>query len=94
MLARRTRIPVELMPIDPRARKLRTIDKAQQALALEGKLDYVYGYSFILTNLDVSTPANLVEVEHWYRPRTDIEALNKDAKHAAALRHYRRATAP
>jgi len=27
----------------------------------------VYGYSFILTNLDVSTPAKLVEVEHWYR---------------------------
>ena len=64
-----------------------TIDKAQQALALEGKLDYVYGYSFILTNLDVSTPANLVEVEHWYRHRTDIEALKKDAKHGAALRH-------
>ena len=75
------------MPIDPRARKLRTIDKAQQALALEGKLDHVYGYSFILTNLDVSTPAKLVETEHWYRHRTDIEALNKDAKHGAALRH-------
>jgi hypothetical protein len=29
----------------------------------------VYGYSFILTNLDVSTPAKLVEVEHWYRHR-------------------------
>jgi hypothetical protein len=86
-IARRTRIPVELMPTDPRARKLRTIDKAQLALALEGKLDHVYGYSFILTNLDVSTPAKLVEVEHWYRHRTDIEALNKDAKHGAALRH-------
>src|SRR5664280_902227 len=44
-------------------------------------------YSFILTNLDVSTPAKLVEVEHCYRHRTDIEALNKDAKHGAALRH-------
>ena len=86
-IARRTRIPVELMPTDPRARKLRTIDKAQQALALEGKLDHVLSYSFILTNLDVSTPAKLVEVEHWYRHRTDIEALNRDAKHGAALRH-------
>src|SRR5664279_2534921 len=57
-IARRTRIPVELMPTDPRARKLRTIDKAQQALAWEGKLDYVYGYSYILTNLDVSTRPN------------------------------------
>ena len=45
----------------------------------------LYGYSYILTNLDVSTPAKLVEVEH--RHRTDIEALNKDAKHGAALRH-------
>ena len=68
-IARRTRIPVGLMPTDPRARKLRTIDKAQQALALEGKLDHVLSYSFILTNLDVSTPAKLVEVEHWYRHR-------------------------
>jgi len=38
---------------DPRARKLRTIDDALKALALEGKIDDVYGYSFILTNLDV-----------------------------------------
>ena len=86
-IARRTRIPVELIPTDPRARKLRTIDKDQLALALEGKLDHVYGYSFILTNLDVSTPSKLVAVEHWYRHRTDIEALNRDAKNGAALRH-------
>ena len=32
-------------------------------------------------------PAKLVETEHWYRHRTDIEALNRDAKHGAALRH-------
>jgi hypothetical protein len=86
-IARRTRIPVELIPTDPRARKLRTIDKDQLALALEGKLNHVYGYSFILTNLDVGTPSKLVAVEHWYRHRTDIEALNRDAKHGAALRH-------
>src|SRR5664279_3905247 len=86
-LARRTRIPVELIPTDARARKLRTIDKEQHALALDGTLDHVYGYSFILTNLDVSTPAKLVETEHWYRHRTDIEALNRDAEHGAALRH-------
>jgi len=72
-IARRTRIPVESMPTDPRARKLRTIDKAQQALALEGTLDHVYGYSFILTNLDVSTPGQtrrnraLVPAPHRHR---------------------------
>jgi len=86
-IARRTRIPVQLIPSDGRARKLRTIDKTQLALALEVRLDHVYGYSFILTNLDVSTPTKLVQVEHWYRHRTDIEALNKDAKLGAALRH-------
>jgi hypothetical protein len=86
-IARRTRIPVELIPTDARARKLRTIDKDQLALALQDRLDHVYGYSFILTNLDVSTPTKLVQVEHWYRHRTDIEALNKDAKLGAALRH-------
>lgn len=93
-IARRTRIPVERIPTG-RARKRRTIPTEQLALALEGRLDAVFGYSFILTNLDLGdAPAasadhgeRLAEVEWWYRHRTDIEALNKDAKHGAALRH-------
>lgn len=85
-IARRTRIPVERIPTE-RARKRRTIPKDQLALALEGRIDHVYGYSFILTNLDVSTEEKLAEVEWWYRHRTDIEALNKDGKLGAALRH-------
>jgi hypothetical protein len=47
----------------------------------------VYGYSFILTNYDVSTPARAAAVEHWYRHRTEIENIFRDSKHAAALRH-------
>jgi hypothetical protein len=35
----------------------------------------VYAYSFILTNLDVSTPDQAVAVEHWYRHRTTIENI-------------------
>jgi hypothetical protein len=85
-IARRTRIPADRIPTE-RARKRRTIPKEQLTLALEGRLDYVFGYSFILTNLDVSSDEQLAEVEHWYRHRTDIEALNKDGKHGAALRH-------
>lgn len=85
-IARRTRIPTDKIPVG-RARKRRTIPKDQLALALIGKVEQVYGYSFILTNLDVSTPERLADVEWWYRHRTDIEALNKDAKHGAALRH-------
>jgi Transposase DDE domain group 1 len=85
-IARRTRIPVQKIPTE-RARKRRTIPKDQLALALEGRLEYVFGYSFILTNLDVSSEEALAEVEWWYRHRTDIEALNKDGKLGAALRH-------
>jgi len=85
-IARRTRIPAEQIPTE-RARKRRTIPKDQLALALDGRLDHVYGYSFILTNLDVTSDEKLAEVEWWYRHRTDIEALNKDAKLGAALRH-------
>jgi hypothetical protein len=47
----------------------------------------VYGYSFILTNHDVSTPARAAAVEHSYRHRTEIENIFRDAKHGAALRH-------
>jgi hypothetical protein len=85
-IARRTRIPVGHIPTE-RARKRRTIPNDQLVLALEGRLEYVFGYSFILTNLDVSTEEKLAEVEWWYRHRTDIEALNKDGKLGAALRH-------
>lgn len=56
-------------------------------MALEGRIDEVYGYSFILTNLDVSDEEDLAEVEWWYRHRTDIEELNRNAKHGSALRH-------
>ncbi|MDQ6740635.1 MAG: transposase [Actinomycetota bacterium] len=85
-IARRTRIPVDRIPT-ARARKRRTIPKDQLALALEGRIDEVYGYPFILTNLDVSEPEKLAEVEWWYRHRTDIEDLNRNAKHGTALRH-------
>jgi hypothetical protein len=85
-IARRTRIPVERIPTE-RARKRRTIPKDQLALALNGRIEAVFGYSFILTNLDVSDDESLAEVEWWYRHRTDIEALNKDGKLGAALRH-------
>jgi hypothetical protein len=35
----------------------------------------------------VSTGEQAVAVEHWYRHRTSIENLFRDAKHGAALRH-------
>jgi Transposase DDE domain group 1 len=54
---------------------------------LDGLVDRVYAYSFIATNLDVSTPAKAIAVEAWHRMRTDIEDRIRDAKHGAALRH-------
>ena len=47
----------------------------------------VYAYSFILTNLDVSSPSRAVAAEHWYRHRTTVENLFRDSKLGAALRH-------
>ncbi len=54
---------------------------------MDGLVGHVYAYSFIATNLDVSTPARAVAVEAWHRMRTDIEDRIRDAKHGAALRH-------
>ncbi len=54
---------------------------------MDGLVTHVYAYSFIATNLDVSTPAKAVAVEAWHRMRTDIEDRIRDAKHGAALRH-------
>lgn len=85
-IARRTRIPVENIPT-ARARKRRTIPKDQLTLALDGRCEHVYAYSFILTDLPVQTAEQIAAVEWWYRHRTDIEAVIRDAKHGAALRH-------
>ena len=40
-----------------------------------------------MTNLDLTSGEKAAEVEHWYRHRTQIENLFRDAKHGAALRH-------
>ncbi len=45
----------------------------------------MYGYSVIVTNLDVSTPDNAA-TEHWYRHRTQVENVFRDATLGAALR--------
>src|SRR3954469_1697549 len=76
LLIRRVRLDVDggQVSADPRARRRRTLHPDQRALPLAGlaELDAVYGYSFIVTNLDVSTSEQAVAVEHWYRHRTSI----------------------
>src|SRR6476469_2404863 len=94
LLIRRVRLDVAYGAVsaDPRARRRRTLHPDQRALALPeltalAAAAPIYGYSFIVTNLDVSTAAQAAAVEHWYRHRTSIENLFRDTKHGAALRH-------
>jgi Transposase DDE domain group 1 len=87
LLIRRVRLAPGQLGADPRARRRRTLHPEQRALPIAELADTVYGYSFIVTNLDVSTSEQAATVEHWYRHRTAIENVFRDAKIGAALRH-------
>jgi DDE family transposase len=89
LLIRRVGLAPEQVSADPRSRRRRTLHPGQRALPIAelADLDAVYGYSFIVTNLDVSTPDKAAAVEHWYRHRTQVENIFRDAKIGAALRH-------
>jgi hypothetical protein len=89
LLIRRVRLTGEQVSVDPRSRRRRTLHPDQRALPLAEleQADAIYGYSLILTNLDVATPDKSAAVEHWYRHRTEIENVFRDGKHGAALRH-------
>jgi Transposase DDE domain group 1 len=89
LLIRRVKLDPEQVSADPRSRRRRTLHPDQRALPFP-ELEQepaIYAYSFILTSLDVSTPARAVACEHWYRHRTSIENIFRDSKHGAALRH-------
>jgi hypothetical protein len=89
LLIRRVRLAPDQVSADPRSRRRRTLHPDQRALPITelAEADTVYGYSFIVTNLDVSTLEQAAAVEHWYRHRTAIENIFRDAKIGAALRH-------
>jgi Transposase DDE domain group 1 len=89
LLVRRVLLDPAQVSADPRSRRRRTLHPGQRALPIPelASAGPVYGYSFILTNLDVSSPAKAVAAEHWYRHRTSIENLFRDSKLGAALRH-------
>ncbi|MGH8968868.1 MAG: IS1380 family transposase [Actinomycetes bacterium] len=94
-IVRRVRVDAEAISTDPRSRRRRTIDKAQLALALEGTATHAYAVSFIVTNIPANdrpgdptgNTESIVEVEAWFRRRTDIEDRIREAKLGAALRH-------
>ncbi len=91
LLIRRVALDIDAGQVsgDPRSRRRRTLHPDQRALPLPelAKADAVYAYSFVMTNIDVSTPERAATTEHWYRHRTEIENVFRDSKHGGALRH-------
>ena len=89
LLIRRVRLSPEQVSTDSRSRRRRTLRPEQRALPIDelADADAIYAYSFIVTDLDVSSPDRAAAVEHWYRHRTIIENIFRDSKHGAALRH-------
>jgi hypothetical protein len=89
LLIRRVLLDPARVSTDPRSRRRRTLHPDQRALPFPelAQQPAVYAYSFILTNLDVSSPARAAAAEHWYRHRTTVENLFRDSKLGAALRH-------
>jgi Transposase DDE domain group 1 len=91
-----TALPVRRVLLDPaqvsaglRSRRRRTLHPDQRGMLFPelAQQPAVYAYSFILTNLDVSSPDKAAAVEHWYRHRTTVENIFRDSKLGAALRH-------
>jgi len=89
LLVRRVALDPGQVSADLRSRRRRTLHPDQRALPFPelAQQPAIYAYSFILTNLDVSTAARAVAAEHWYRHRTTVENLFRDSKIGAALRH-------
>jgi hypothetical protein len=89
LLIRRVALDPAQVSADLRSRRRRTLHPAQRALPIPelAGAGMIYAYSFILTNLDVSSPARAAAAEHWYRHRTTVENLFRDSKLGAALRH-------
>ena len=89
LLVRRVLLDPAQVSADPRSRRRRTLHPDQRALPIPelARAGAIYAYSFILTNLDVSSPDKAVAAEHWYRHRTTVENIFRDSKLGAALRH-------
>jgi len=83
MIIRRVRIPAHELSQNPRSRRRHTVPKDQLELLAAGACEYVYGYSFLITD----RLGDAAEIEHWHRQRARVEERIKDAKRGAALRH-------
>jgi hypothetical protein len=83
LLVRRVLLDPEQVSADPRSRRRRTLHPDQRALPIPelASAGPVYAYSFILTNLDVSSPDKAAAAEHWYRHRTTVETSKPQCCH-------------
>jgi hypothetical protein len=84
LIIRRTVFSAEQIARLKGSRRLKTIDPDQLQFALDGQIDSVYGYSFILTDIHWQPAA---WIEHFHRHRAQAEERLKDAKLGQALRH-------
>ncbi len=66
------------------SRRLATIHPKQLQMAIDGEIDSLYGYSFILSDIYHQPTA---WIEHFHRHRAQIEERLKDIKLGQALRH-------
>ncbi len=84
LLIRRVALDPAQVSADPRSRRRRTLHPDQRALPFPelARAGAIYAYSFILTNLDVSTPDKAVAAEHWYRHRTTVETSKPQCCHS------------
>ncbi len=82
-ICRRVKVTATDLSSDPRSRRRRTIDPLQLSLLSAGETDFVYAYSFIITNLE----GDVVDIEAWFRQRALVEEKIKDSKLGLALRH-------
>jgi hypothetical protein len=89
LLIRRVLLDPAQVSADPRSRRRRTLHPDQCALPLPelAQAGAICACSFVLANLDVSSPGKAAAAEHWYRHRTTAESLFRDSKPGAALRH-------
>lgn len=88
LIVRRVRLAPGQVSADMRSRRRRTLHPDQRTLPADQLAGMkVYGYSFIATDLDISTVAKAVTVENWYRHRTTVENIFRDGKHGAGLIH-------
>jgi len=83
LVVRRTLYTAAQISASANARRRKTIHPDQLALLADGQTTEVYGYSFILTDIDDQPAA---WVEHFHRHRAQIEERLKDAKLGQALR--------